>query len=441
MTNQKHKRIFNLGFALGIIGLLFAFSLVVANADEDTAQAEEDTAQAVEPEAPKKSPIKIGGAMRTNYVYGTYADPSRRGKELGDVDLEIFRLNADLDYNNVISRVEYRYYDGYGMMHTAWLGYKLGNLGTLKAGLVRKPFGPTAYGLSNSWFFDQHFYVGLADDMDLGVRWTNTFGQLTFDLAYYLQDSGDWDGESSLDSSRYDYDLVRWNETVDSDGTVKWGADEDGNGFEEQNQVNLRAIYAVDKIGEFGVSAEYGMLKGTGVDDDGAYHYAVSGHMKNTFAGFTLVSQFSYYKYNITDDTPWGTGDLIPMGGYDFAWPVAAEGMIPGVSLRYGGIDASKIPWIKFDSVTPYVEFSSILKTVEEFNPSSMAILGAAWGKGGWYIYTDLALSDGNFFVGNVDADGNGEGYGNIYTGPGDFGANGNNAWNARFNVNLGYYF
>ena len=70
-----------------------------------------------------------------------------------------------------------------------------------------------------------------------------------------------------------------------------------------------------------------------------------------------------------------------------------------------------------------------------------MAMLGAAWGKGGWYVYTDLALSDGNFFVGNVDADGNKEDYANIYTGAGDLGANGNNAWNARFNVNLGYYF
>ena len=367
----------------------------------------------------KKSPIKIGGAMRSNYVYGTYADPDRRGKEIGDVGLELFRLNADFDYNNVISRVEYRYYDGYGMMHTAWLGYKLSNLGTLKAGIVRVPFGPTAYGTSNSWFFDQHFYVGLADDMDLGVKWTNAFGPLTLDFAYYLQDSLDWDGEASLESARYDYDVVKWEEEAYAEniependeeeeikkGDVKWGVGE--NGFNEQHQVNLRAIYAVDKIGEFGVSLQYGMLKGTNVDDDGAYHHAVSGHMKNTLSGFTLVSQFSYYKYNITDDTPWGTGDLIPMGGYDFAWPVAAEGMIPSVSLRYGGIDASKIPWIKLDSVTPYVEFSSILKTVEEFNPSSMAMLGAAWGKGGWYVYTDLALSDGNFFVGNVDADGN----------------------------------
>ena len=421
------------------IGFISGFSIVVlliisAFAIADTT---EEAAAAVETPEPKKSPVKIGGAMRANYVYGTYEDPSRRGKELGDVDLEIFRINANLDYNGVLGKLEYRFYDGYSMMHTAWLGYGLGDMGTLKAGIVRKPFGPTAYGVSNSWFFDQHFYVGLADDMDLGVLWTTTFGKLAFDLGYYLRDSLDWDGEASLESARYDYDVVKWNETVGKDGTVEWGADADGNGFSEQHQVNLRAIYTIDKIGEFGVSAEFGMLKGTNVGkDDSGNHYAVSGHTKNSFADFTLVSQFTYYKYNITDDTPWGTGDLIPMGGYDFAWPVASEGMIPGISLRYGGIDASKVPWLDLDSVTPYVEFSTILKTVADFNPSSMAILGAAWGKGGWYVYTDLALSDGNYFVGN-----SGDVYANIYEGVGDFGANGNNTWNVRLNVNLGYYF
>ena len=70
--------------------------------------------------------------------------------------------------NNIISRLEYRWYDAYSMIHTAWLGYKLSDSGTVKAGIVRVPFGPTAYGISTSWFFDQHFYVGLADDMDLG---------------------------------------------------------------------------------------------------------------------------------------------------------------------------------------------------------------------------------------------------------------------------------
>ena len=63
------------------------------------------------------------------------------------------------------------------------------------------------------------------------------------------------------------------------------------------------------------------------------------------------------------------------MGAYDFAWPVASKGLIPAVSLRYGGIDTSGISWI--DSVTPYLEASTILKPGTDYNPSMMVILGA----------------------------------------------------------------
>lgn len=61
---------------------------------------------------------------------------------------------------------------------------------------------------------------------------------------------------------------------------------------------------------------------------------------------------------------------------------------------------------------------------------------GALWSWGGLYIYTDLAVSNGNLFVGNK-----GDNYGNIYNGIGHVGANGNDRWNARFNINVGYYF
>ena len=40
-----------------------------------------------------------------SWAYGSYGDadnPHRRSEKIGDVDLEIFRLNADLDYHNVI---------------------------------------------------------------------------------------------------------------------------------------------------------------------------------------------------------------------------------------------------------------------------------------------------------------------------------------------------
>ena len=420
--------------AIGIAVLLFASQLAALAED-------------------KKSPIKIGGAMRVNYVYGTYADADKdgayvadgRSEKIGDVALEIFRLNADFKQGNITSRLEYRWYprygrnsSGYSMIHTAWLGYDLGDLGTVKAGIVRVPFGPGPYGVSSSWFFDQHFYVGLADDMDLGIRWSDTLGKLALDVGYYLMSEPQTIG-NSLASSRYSYDIVKWEEKADADGKVEWGAGE--NGYEEQHQINLRGIYSLEKIADVGVSIQYGLLKAAeGMDDDGANHYALSAHMKNVFSDFTLFSQFSYYAHNIADETPWGTGDLIPMGAYDFAWPIASKGLIPALSLRYGGIDASSISWV--NSVTPYIEWSTIMKSVDNFNNSTLITLGASWTVlGSLYVYSDLALSNGNSFVGNVDADGNKEDYANIYSGAGDFGANGNDTWNRRINFNFGYYF
>lgn len=400
----------------------------------ETESQKEDAIQPIaseEPAEPKEHPIKIGGALGVNYAYGDYADDHRRGNSIGDVDLDIFRLNADLNYNNFIGRVEYRYYDDYSMMHTAWLGYDSHNYGTIKVGIVRVPFGPGPYGVSTSWFFDQHFYVGLSDDMDLGVRWTKSYDDLIVDLAYYLQDEGHWEG-TSRDSARYSYDIVTWDERTNSKGDVDYGAGE--NGFVEDGQFNLRVIYAMEGFGDLGASFQYGWLKGTNVDDSGADHFAVSAHAENSFGDFTLLSQMSYYKYNITDDTPWGTGDLIPMGAYDFAWLVASEGWIPAVSLQYNGINTSNIPWL--DNVMPYIEWSSILKDRSDFNDSSMLSVGALWYWGNLYIYTDLAVSDGNFFVGDE-----GDGYSNIYNGTGHIGANGNDRWNMRFNINARYYF
>jgi len=54
-----------------------------------------------------------------------------------------------------------------------------------------------------------------------------------------------------------------------------------------------------------------------------------------------------------------GTDKLIPMGAYDFAWPVAAKAWVPAVSLSYR-YETSQIPWL--DYVLPYLGYSSIVK-------------------------------------------------------------------------------
>jgi hypothetical protein len=375
-------------------------------------------------------------------VLGSYPGrgngPSRGGNG-GNFELETYRINLDLKYENLIGKLEYRWYSGYNFLHTGWLGWELDDSSQVQVGVNRVPFGPGPYGVSQSWFFDQHFYVGLADDMDLGIKYITSLGNLDLDFAYYNRTQ--WDGNgTSLDSTRYDYDIVPWTTSVAPDGAVTYGGTP--NGWEERNQFNVRAIYNFDDIAvptEIGTSLQWGQLKGRRNRDGD--QWAASLHMKNSWNNWLLATQVTRYRINVHRNDFLNTDELAPMGGYDFAWPVATDAWLPAVSLSYL-YETNQIPWL--DSVRPYVEYSNIIKQDSNFNDSQLVVLGAAWARGGWYIYTDAAFSDGNFFVGNETDAGTPESYTNIYSpidGAGDFGANANDRWNYRLNINFGYYF
>jgi len=383
-------------------------------------------------------PVSIGGAVRVNYVYGDYetndAGPSRGGHG-GNVELDTFRVNAELEYGNILGRFEYRWYaadsgENYNFMHSAWLGYRLDDDSHVEVGLNRVPFGAGPYGVSQSWFFDQHYYVGLADDPDLGVKYSHQGDTWSWDAGYYWRSEPNFAGRSE-DSTRYGYDAVRWRETVGDDGTVSF--DQERSGYREKNQFNARAIRHLSGEGwssDLGGSLQYGSLDGSRLDDGN--HWAVSAHAINRWDKLTLGLQVSRYGFDIDGNNPWGTDTLIPLGAYDFAWPVAAEGWVPALSLSYR-METPEIAWL--DYVLPYVEWSAILKEESTFNDSELFVVGAAWARGGWYIYSDLAYSTGNYFVGNK-----GDDYSRI-DGVNDFGVNGNDEWHYRLNLNLGYYY
>ncbi|MBK1643635.1 hypothetical protein CKO25_02965 [Thiocapsa imhoffii] len=409
-----------------------------------------ETDQALDESAPESTvfkigPVTIGGAMRVNYVLGSYKIPEinpgpNRGGRGGNIELDTFRINLALDYDNLIGRLEYRWYTAgsgksYNFLHTGWLGYRFADDSEIQLGVNRVPFGPGPYGVSQSWFFDQHYYVGLSDDMDLGIKYSTTIDRWLLDVAYYPMSEGSYFGRS-LNSTRYSYDAVRWRETVDADGNVSFGVE--NNGYDERHQFNVRAIYQFDDTAvptDLGVSLQYGRLKGQRANNGS--HWAASVHMVNRIDQFTLASQLTRYEYDIDSDNPWGTAALIPMGAYDFAWPVASKAWIPAISISYLK-ETPQIPWL--DSVLPYLEYSSIVKDESSFNDSQLWVAGAAWASGGWYIYSDFAYSNGNYFVGNRAAGGGMDDYSRI-DGVGDFGVNGNDKWNYRFNLNLGYYF
>ena len=176
------------------------------------AEAELDSRGEPEPAKFKVGPVTIGGAMRVNYVLGSYpgggSGPSRGGNG-GNFELDTFRINLSRNYEQVIGKLEYRWYNGYNFIHTGWLGYEFEDGSQIQAGVLRNPFGPGPYGVSQSWFFDQHYYVGLADDMDLGIKYVTQRGNWNLDFAYLY--SSEWNGNgTSDDSARYGYDAVKW---------------------------------------------------------------------------------------------------------------------------------------------------------------------------------------------------------------------------------------
>jgi hypothetical protein len=378
-------------------------------------------------------PLTVGGAMRVNYIVGSCpgggSGPSRGGNG-GNFELDTFRINMALDYGQLIGKAEYRWYNGYNFIHTSWLGYEFEGGRQLQVGVTRVPFGPGPYRVSQSWFFDQHYYVGLADDMDLGVKYVTQQGNWNLDLAYFFR--SEWNGNgTSADSARYGYDVVTWRSGLDANGDV---VSSPLNGYRERNQLNVRAIYGFDDVAlptDLGISLQYGQRKGKHADD--GYRWAASAHMVNRIENFTIVSQLTRYEMVIVSDNLLGTDELVPMGVYDFAWPVAAKAWIPAISLSYK-YQMPKIPWL--DYLLPYIEYSNIVKDDADFHDSQMWILGAAWAKDGWYIYSDLAYSNGNYFVGDK-----GDNYSNIFHGVHDFEVTGNDEWNYCFNINFGYYF
>ena len=383
-------------------------------------------------------PLTLGGAMRANYVLGDYekdgSGAPQRGGHGGDFELDTFRINLDLAQDAWLGKAEYRWYPGYNFLHTGWVGYEDEDVGRVEVGLNRTPFGVGPYGPANSWFFDQHYYVGLSDAMRVGVKYTRTMDQLTVDLGYYLQDMPNGRGASD-ESARYTYAVVA-EDVADIPGA-----------YEMEHQLNARAIYSVEQIAtDLGVSAQWSQLN---AQDDRASNsdaYAFSVHSKSTWGAFGLMLQLTTYKYdadyNVNEEGVRPTNDLIVMGAYDFAWPVASEGIIPSVAVSY--TITPRTDWI--DSITFYNDYSVIVKDGQingtDFNDSHLNVTGMAIAKDGWYIYVDYALSSGNYFVGNRDDSYDfGEDGQFANASVGDFGANQNDKWNGRFNINFGYYF
>jgi len=368
-------------------------------------------------EEPQKPELHVGGALRINAFYKSW---DQENKDLGgDLAFDTFRINVDGAYKGIGVSAEYRFYQGYNMLHHGYVDYTFENSTKLLVGVSRVPFGLLPYA-SHNWFFNITYYLGLEDDYDAGVQVILPGDNLDLAFAFYKTDEGSYTGDS-IDSARYSYDVVHTDENELGYAGVLGPRTNT-----EVNQLNARATYTLGHGGEssteIGVSAMYGGLYNSTSTETGR-HWAGALHLNGNYGRFNVMLEA--LQYGFEPENPAGQDDrFIVKGAYDAPYKVASEGSIYMANIAY----TLPVKGGPLDSITFYNDFSYLRKSEDSFTDSAQNVLGALVAAGKLYTYIDAAFGKNHPWIGPD--------YGRaLAEGDPDAG------WELRFNINIGYYF
>lgn len=360
----------------------------------------------------------VGGALRFNYVYRDYDETDA---DVGGAFLfDTFRINADVAYGELVLGAEYRFYSGYHMLKTGWVGYDFSDRLRGQIGVHQVPFGITTYA-SNSWFFQLPYYVGLEDDHDVGVKLTYTGEAWRVAGAFYKEAEGPFTG-SSLASARYSYDVVPAAEGALDYGTAPVAG---ARSNREVNQGNLKVTYTTggDAVtAEVGASGQLGGLYNSVTERMGT-HWAAAGHVHAT-AG-ALQAKLQLIRFGHRPENPEGQDDdFVVFGAYDFPYKVTAYGTFYSAALTY----AVPVAWGPVTTLNLYNDVSYLDKDPAGYVDSIQNIAGVSVAAGPLFTYFDLVVARNHPFAipGDVFAAALAEG---------------SDDWHVRFNVNVGFYF
>ncbi|GAB3008404.1 outer membrane beta barrel protein [Cyclobacterium sediminis] len=349
--------------------------------------------------------VAIGGALRFNYNLSSWKPAQkRRGGEFG---YDLFRINAKAAYKGINLNAEYRLYSnafGGGMLKQGWFGYHFDETNEIQLGLTQVPFGIQQYN-SNNWFFNLPYYVGLEDDHDMGIKYRHTGDKVEYQLAFFKNaEETRFGNTTEITHSRYAYDVAGRNK--------------------EFNQLNGKFIYKFGKQlkHRLGVSGQYGRLFNLDTEETGN-HYGLAIHYELTYNDWNIKTE----AMNISNNPANAAGisrDEISMAAYGAAYNVAADFNIYTFTI------ARNIPveWDPISSLKIYNDFGYMQKKKEDFDDSIMNVTGLLITAGNIYTYIDYAAGLNHSWLGGNFVD--------------DFSRGTPEAgWEARFNVNIGYYF
>lgn len=351
----------------------------------------------------EKPKLTLGGALRFNYNLSSWKEGQK--KRGGDFGYDMFRINANASYKKINLNAEYRLYSdafGGGMLKQGWVGYQFNEKDEIQIGLTQVPFGIQRYN-SHNWFFNLTYYVGLEDDHDMGVKFIHKGKRWEYHLAFLKNaEELNFGNNSPISPSRYSYDIA---------GVQK-----------EINQFNGKIRYHFgDSIQQkAGASLQYGGIYNTETQEIGNHH-ALAIHYELLYKNWLLKAQATTAKHNPKSNP---SNNSISMAAYGGSYEVANDFNIYSLAI------AKDIPIElgPISNIRLYNDFAFMDKHEKSFTNSYMNVFGLMLTAGQVYTYIDYAAGYNHSWLG-----------GNYVN---DFAQGNPDAkWEARFNINIGYYF
>ena len=355
--------------------------------------------------AQKNPEVSIGGALRFNYNLSSWK-PEQKNRG-GDFGYDMFRINANAAYKGIYLNAEYRFYSeafGGGMLKQGWIGYRFSEKDELQLGLTQVPFGIQQYN-SNNWFFNLSYYVGLEDDHDMGIKYIHLGEKIEYHLAFFKNaEELRFGNDSEISPSRYSYDVAGRNKEI--------------------NQFNGKFVYKFggNVLQRIGVSGQYGSLYNLDTEENGD-HYGLALHYEATYEKWNLKAEAMNIAHN-PENAAGNSEEVILMAAYGAPYEIAADFNMFTLTL------ARNVPvnWGPVSALQFYNDFGYMQKKEDDFENSVMNVTGVLITAGNVFTYIDYAAGLNHSWLGGNYID--------------DFSRGTPGAkWEARFNINIGYYF
>ncbi len=272
---------------------------------------------------------ELGITVMGRYTYRDWSDAS--SSKMGTMEFDSFRIRASTSVSEHFSATaQYRFYDGWNTPHHYWGTLHLNDGGEVNFGQVWVPFG-IDWQTFDDWG-NINYYIGLQDDYDMGVTWSNTYGHLQLDAGFLKNQQL---GSSSRE--RYDADIYSGSVgDYDSVATAQ-------RSNEETNQVNLRAEYTSD-MAAIGLSLMAGQLYNIDTDEMGS-RLAGAAHAMFSIDRFhaNIQAVFHDYDQELPETATRDELDFINVSCFNYVYEIPKKAQTYSASLGYDLLPDGKL--------------------------------------------------------------------------------------------------